>query len=98
MTCTGIPIDVEQTEITLKDFSLRHLDWLEKAQELVAPLWVGEDLPKFNINSPDHKSAILFGGNIKTKRREVVGTYKNGKPKEKWAPNLTYVKGIWGAP
>lgn len=94
MTCTGIPIDVELTEKTLKDFSLKHLDWLEKAQELVAPMWVGEDLPNFNINSPDHKSAILFGGNIKTKRREVVGTYKNGKPKEKWVPNLTYVKGF----
>jgi DNA polymerase I-like protein with 3'-5' exonuclease and polymerase domains len=44
--------------------------------------------PGFNLNSNDHLSCFLYGGNIKLRRREVIGVFKTGdragEPKEKW--------------
>ena len=34
-----------------------------------------------NLNSNQHVSALLFGGDIKYKEKVSAGTYKNGKPK-----------------
>lgn len=42
----------------------------------------------FNSNSTEHLSALLYGGTITLKRREVIGTFKTGtrvgQVKEKW--------------
>jgi DNA polymerase I-like protein with 3'-5' exonuclease and polymerase domains len=42
----------------------------------------------FNSNSTEHLSALLYGGTINLKRREVIGVFKTGtragEPKERW--------------
>ena len=78
MTCAGINIDIVQCEKTLKDFNGLHLEYLEKAQEILKDYWTDPRLPMFNINSPDHKSAVLFGGVIKVDEKVQDGYYKNG--------------------
>lgn len=50
------------------------------------------NLAEFNPASGDHISALLYGGPIKVKRREVIGTFKTGEragqPKEKWVEHI----------
>jgi DNA polymerase I-like protein with 3'-5' exonuclease and polymerase domains len=45
-------------------------------------------LPEFNANSSEHISALLYGGSIKVRRQEVIGTFKTGTraglPKSQW--------------
>ena len=45
-------------------------------------------LSDFNPNSTEHLSSLLYGGTIKYKRKEVVGTFKTGtragQEKERW--------------
>lgn len=56
--------------------------------ELDSILFSYHNLAEFNPNSTDHLSAFLYGGSIKLKRREVIGTFKTGaragEPKERW--------------
>lgn len=46
------------------------------------------NLMDFNPNSTEHVSVLLYGGVIKVKRKEVIGTFKTGlragQPKERW--------------
>lgn len=94
MQCSGIHLDTGQCERTLNEFKLKHLEFEAKAQECLLPMWNDPRLPAFNVNSPDHKSAILFGGNIKTQVRQLVGQYKNGKDKYKIGEELVYITGF----
>lgn len=80
---TGIKVDLINTEKTLKALKLKSIEFLQKSEEIVSQFWSDPDLPPFNIQSPTHKSALLFGGSIKCKKREDAGFYKNGKPKTK---------------
>lgn len=80
MSCTGIVIDRDKCTATLLEFQTQQLEHLTKAQELIKPMW-DDRLPAFNINSPDHKSAMLFGGCVQYKRKEQQGCFKNGNPK-----------------
>lgn len=91
---TGIVVDRNTTEKNLRDFKLKALDLLAEAQELIKHLWNDERLPEFNVNSPQHKSAILFGGDIRCKVRKHVGQYKNGKDKYKNEEELVHVAGF----
>lgn len=91
---TGIEIDKVKCEKTLRDFNLKEVELLQKAQELVGPYWTDERLPEFNISSNDHKSVILFGGQIKCKVKEQQGYYKNGNPKFKTVEQLVSVPGF----
>ncbi len=79
MTCTGINIDVIKCEKTLRDFNLKHLEYLQQAQDIVSKYWTDPRLPIFNINSTDHKSAVLFGGNVKVIEKQLIG-YTKPKP------------------
>jgi hypothetical protein len=94
MTTSGIELDMVACEQTLTDFNLKHIEYLEQAQELIKPLWNNPRLPKFNINSPDHKSAILFGGEIKNVLRTNVGKYKNGNEKYSNVEHKIWVDGF----
>jgi DNA polymerase I-like protein with 3'-5' exonuclease and polymerase domains len=94
MTCTGINIDVSKCEKTLQGFNEQHLLHLHKAQEILKKYWTDPRLPEFNINSPDHKSAVLFGGNIKITEREQIGRYKNGNPRFKNVIKYVWVDGF----
>lgn len=55
-------------------------------------LYQYHSLAEFNPSSGEHVSSLLYGGNIKVKRREVIGTFKTGEragqPKEKWVEHL----------
>lgn len=76
MTCTGVEIDVKKAEQLLREFMLKHYTYLKEAQDILASVWTDSRLPEFNINSPDHKSAVLFGGNIKVRERVYIGMTK----------------------
>lgn len=96
-TCSGIPIDVQACEKTLTEFNLKHLEYLAEAEKLVCKVWNNERLPAFNINSNDHKSAVLFGGEIKNMIRTNVGKYKHGGDKFKMVEHKIWVDG-WKLP
>lgn len=91
---TGIKVDIAKCEKTLRDFKVKEMELLQQANELIAPYWTDERLPEFNVNSPQHKSAILFGGTIKCKVRREDGFYKNGKQKFKNFEEEVEVKGF----
>lgn len=93
MAVTGIQLDVVACEKTLRDFNLKHIELLKKLQQLIAPLW-DKRLPEFNINSPDHRSALLFGGIIPIDIKKQNGYYKNGNPRMVKAQLLIPVKGF----
>lgn len=92
--CTGINVDISKCEKTLRDFNLKHLEYLENAQNIVKQFWTDPRLPEFNINSPDHKSAVLFGGDIKIIEREHIGQYKNGNDKFRNVEKLVHLSGF----
>jgi len=94
MTVTGISIDVVKCEKTFRDFNLKHLQYLAQATNIVSKYWTDGALPTFNINSPDHKSAILFGGNIKVVEKKEIGVYKNGNPRFKNIERVVRVDGF----
>lgn len=73
---TGIKIDLDKCQKTRREFKLRELDLLEQAQALIKDYWSDERLPTFNVNSPTHKSAMLFGGDIKVTTRKNIGWCK----------------------
>jgi DNA polymerase I-like protein with 3'-5' exonuclease and polymerase domains len=92
-TCSGIPIDVNACEKTLTEFNLKHLEYLAEAEKLVSKVWTNDRLPAFNINSNDHKSAVLFGGEIRNMIRTNVGKYKHGGDKFKMVEHKIWVDG-----
>lgn len=94
MECTGINIDIKKCEQTLRDFNIKHLEYLEQAQNIVKEFWIDPRLPEFNINSPDHKSAVLFGGDIKVIERECIGKFKNGNDKFKNIEKYIHISGF----
>lgn len=91
---TGIHVDSNATEMTIRDLRLDSLKILQQAEDIVKPLWTDERLPPFNINSTLHKSAIFFGGDIKCVVRRKIGEYKNGKDKYKNVEEIVHVKGF----
>lgn len=94
MSTTGIKIDLVKCEHTLKEFTLKALQYLEEAQNLVKVFWSDKRLPPFNINSPDHKSAVLFGGSIPVKVTKENGLYKNGNIRYSSIIEHVYVEGF----
>lgn len=94
MSCTGIQLDLVVCEKTLTEFMLKHLEYLDEAQKLIKPLWSNPRLPTFNINSPDHKSAVLFGGEVKNMVRTKLGKYKNGNDKYGMVEHKIWVDGF----
>lgn len=93
-TTTGIEVDKIKCEKTLREFNLKEIELLQKAQQLVKPYWTDPRLPEFNISSNDHKSVMLFGGTIKCKFKRQAGLYKNGNPKFKTIEELVQVGGL----
>lgn len=98
MTCTGIHIDVVQTEKTYTEFMMLYLEYLEQAQNILKSVWTDKRLPEFNINSTIHKSAVLFGGNIVIEERQEDGVYKNGNPRFKKVSVSVSVPGLGVSP
>ncbi len=90
---TGITVDLEKCEKTLRDFKLKSLTYLEEATNLISSMW-DERLGTFNVNSPKDKSAILFGGDYIVKKRVEDGLYKNGNPKFKTVEEEIHINGF----
>jgi DNA polymerase I-like protein with 3'-5' exonuclease and polymerase domains len=63
-------------------------DLTEQIRRLDELLMDYHNTPDFNSNSTEHLSALLYGGTINLKRREVIGVFKTGtragQPKERW--------------
>tara|TARA_A100000171_G_scaffold53092_1_gene76732 strand:+ start:8237 stop:10456 length:2220 start_codon:yes stop_codon:yes gene_type:complete len=78
----GLPIDIPLTEQRYQEFSLKMLEYLKKASDMVKHLWTDKRLPEFNVNSPTHSSAILFGGTIKCTWKERTGEVYGPKAKK----------------
>jgi len=93
MTCTGVKIDLVKAEELLKEYTIKHLQYLKEAQDILKSVWTDSRLPEFNINSPDHKSAVLFGGHIKVVETVEAGFYKNGNLKTKKQDVHVHVQG-----
>lgn len=94
MECTGIQIDVKKCEQTLREFNLKYLEHLEKAQDILKMYWTDPRLPEFSINSTAHKSIVLFGGDVKITERECIGKFKNGNDKFKNVEKLLHISGF----
>jgi DNA polymerase-1 len=90
----GIHVNARCCEETIRELKLKMIDELQKASELIKPYWTDERLPEFNVNSPQHKSAVLFGGYITCEVRKHIGKYKNGKDKYKKVKEQVYVSGF----
>ena len=63
-------------------------DLQDRIKVIDKELYSSHLLPEFNPASGEHISALLYGGTIKVKRREVIGLFKTGErkgqAKEKW--------------
>ncbi len=90
---TGITVDLEKCEKTLREFKLKSLEYLEQATHIVQPMW-DQRLGVFNVNSPKDKSAILFGGDYIIKKRVEDGLYKNGNPKFRTVEEEIHINGF----
>ena len=72
-------------------------DLTQQIQSLDVLLREYHNTDDFNSNSTEHLSALLYGGTIVLKRREVIGVFKTGtrmgKPKERWVEHpITFPK------
>lgn len=94
MSSNGIHVDLTGTEKTIQEFKLKALELLTQANEVIKPYWSDERLPKFKVLSPTHKSALLFGGEIKCKVKRENGYFQNGNQKFKVVEELVYVPGF----
>jgi Autographiviridae DNA polymerase len=90
---TGITVDLEKCEKTLREFKLKSLTYLEEATNLISSMW-DKRLGTFNVNSPKDKSAILFGGDYIIKKRVEDGLFKNGNPKFKTIEEEVHINGF----
>lgn len=99
MSCTGIKIDLLKCQQLEKQYTIEHLRYLKQAREVLAKHWTDPLLPEFNLNSSDHKSAVLFGGRIKSpkNKKQLVGYWKNGNPRYKSIPQYIDIVG-WQMP
>lgn len=93
MHTNGMKLDLIRCENTLRDFKIKSIKYLKEATDLVGHMW-DERLGEFNVNSPKHKSAMLFGGNFKIKVRQEAGLYKNGNVKYKTVEEDLYIHGF----
>lgn len=94
MSVTGIKLDVDGCQRKYHELHQKYLDHLLAAQEILKSVWDDPRLPEFNINSNDHKSAVLFGGVITVDETQQQGLFKNGNPKFRKVPVPITVRGF----
>lgn len=101
MECNGLHIDVPMAEERMQEFTMTMIDYLAKAEEIVSKFWTDRRLPKLNLNSGQHKSVLLFGGEIKVEVTRGTGEFVKtksspnyGKEKTKKFEEMVYIKGF----
>lgn len=65
VSMSGIKVDKDYTQKTLREFSLKSLEIQEEMQQYLDKYWNNPKLPDFKPKSTDHKSALIFGGPVK---------------------------------
>lgn len=71
MEWNGIKFDRERAEVKARELEQQIEELQQKHQML-------HNVPNFNWGSPDHLSALLYGGTIREEIRVPVGHYKTG--------------------
>lgn len=95
MENTGIHLDIPKAEELATQWRLKSIEHSKKSRDIIKSVWNNKDLPEFNPNSPDHKSVVMFGGNLKCGKKKVAnGTWKNGNVRYKSVDNIVYVPGF----
>lgn len=94
MANTGIQFDKDKAQKLQRDYNLKYVEYLQKAQQILTSKWDNPRLPEFKVNSVDHKSAVMFGGVVKNTIRTKVGKYKNGNDKYKNVEHEIYIPGF----
>lgn len=81
MEFNGLLFDEERSNELARDLE----DQLHRVDGI---LYEYHNLDSFNPNSTEHISALLYGGSIKVRRKEVIGVFKSGaragQVKDKW--------------
>src|SRR3990167_306686 len=93
MQYNGIAINKKFVEDELVKL-VKRIDFIRVA--FTAAVTAGTDIPVslINLDSPKSMSLVLFGGEVKTKEKKVIGLYKNGNPKEKLVDVVKQYKGL----
>lgn len=93
---TGILLDIPLAESLQKEWNIQSIKCMQQAQEYIKELWNDPYLPEFKPKSPNHRSAVIFGGKVKseTKEKIPVGTFKNGNIKYKTQDRYVSIKGF----
>lgn len=99
MEVNGIPVDIPAVEQLYGEFSLKVVDYLEKATEIVTQFWTHPALPPLNINSTSQSSLLLFGGDISVKVRKGTGILNKsgnnkGQEKTKLFDEVVHIEGF----
>lgn len=94
ISSTGIKVDLDRINDLEILYQQKHLDSLEKAQDILKKVWTDPRLPEFKVSSTDDRSLALFGGVKSVKIKTQVGFYQNGNPKFKQIPKDIEVKGF----
>lgn len=90
MIYNGLAVDRAFIEKRASDLALE-VDTLQRELRTAATVLTGEQL---DPTSPSQLSIILFGGDIKYKEKEQIGTYKNGNPQFKTFDKKRKVCGV----
>ncbi len=83
MEYNGMHIDIAVLAHIEDELKTSLADEIDSATSMLARLEPHLPIEHVNLSSNIQLSAILFGGEIKWKERELVGKYKNGKDKYK---------------
>ena len=93
MEYNGMHIDIIEL-LNVRDKLEEQLDKTKEELEHIVSKKHGPDiLALINFNSNQHLSALIFGGDIKYKKRVRAGKYKNGKVKFKTEDAVHHITG-----
>lgn len=85
MEFNGLLFDEERSNELARDLE-------EQLDRVDGILYEYHNLDSFNPNSTEHLSSLLYGGDIKVRRKEAVGYFKTGaragQVKEKWVDDV----------
>lgn len=100
MEHNGIHVDTVKAHEAMKTLTVKMVEALKKAQDAISHVWDNKQLNDLNVNSPDDKSAVLFGGTLKREFRIKTGEFygpkaqKAGQEKTKLVKKEVVIKGL----
>ncbi len=99
MEVNGININIPEAEKRLQEFTFTMLDNLKEAENLARQYWNDDRLPRMNLQSPQHASLILFGGDISCRVKRGTGVIlksgtNKGQERTKFVQEIVTLKGF----